>query len=60
MRIHETFTEKDRLEHRINHLRNEMIRSAAATGLNSHMTIYYSQKLDKLITNLSKAFLSYG
>ncbi|WML52298.1 aspartyl-phosphate phosphatase Spo0E family protein [Neobacillus sp. PS3-12] len=56
MRIHETFTEKDRLEHRINHLRNEMIRSAAATGLNSHRTIYYSQKLDKLITIYQRHF----
>ncbi|WP_338451357.1 aspartyl-phosphate phosphatase Spo0E family protein [Niallia oryzisoli] len=56
MRIHKTFTEKDRLEDRINYLRNEMLQSAAATGLNSHRTIYYSQKLDKLITIYQKHF----
>lgn len=43
------YTELDKLEHRIKKLRNEMIQSAAATGINSHRTIYYSQKLDKLI-----------
>jgi stage 0 sporulation regulatory protein len=56
MRIHKTFTEKDRLEHMISQLRSEMIQSAAATGLNSHRTIYYSQKLDKLITIYQKHF----
>jgi hypothetical protein len=56
MRIHKTFTEKDRLELRINHLRNDMIQSAAATGLGSFKTIYYSQKLDKLITIYQKYF----
>lgn len=43
------YTEIDKLEHRNKKLRNEMIQSAAATGKNSHRTIYYSQKLDKLI-----------
>ncbi|MEH7086815.1 aspartyl-phosphate phosphatase Spo0E family protein [Neobacillus drentensis] len=43
------YTELDKLEHSIKKLRNEMIQSAAATGINSHRTIYYSQKLDKLI-----------
>jgi hypothetical protein len=43
------YTEIDELEHRIKKLRNEMIEAAAATGLNSCRTIYYSQKLDKLI-----------
>lgn len=43
------YTEIDKLEHRIKKLRNEMIQSATATGKNSHRTIYYSQKLDKLI-----------
>ncbi len=43
------YPEKDKLEHRIKKLRNEMIQSAAATSLNSHRTIHYSQKIDKLI-----------
>jgi len=42
-------TEIDELVHRIKKLRNEMIEAAAETGLNSHRTIFYSQKLDKLI-----------
>lgn len=40
----------DELEHRIKQLRKEMIQVAEATGLNSHKTIFYSQKLDQLIT----------
>ncbi|MGE6613157.1 Spo0E family sporulation regulatory protein-aspartic acid phosphatase [Peribacillus sp. NPDC076916] len=43
------YPEKDKLEYRIKKLRNEMIQSAAATSFKSHRTIYYSQKLDKLI-----------
>lgn len=50
------YPEKDKLEYRIKKLRNEMIQSAAATGLNSHRTIYYSQKLDKLIIIYQKLF----
>ncbi|MBB6444504.1 aspartyl-phosphate phosphatase Spo0E family protein [Bacillus benzoevorans] len=49
-------TEKDRLELKINELRNKMIRSAATTGLNSHRTIYHSQELDKLIMIYQKLF----
>ncbi|MCQ6281738.1 aspartyl-phosphate phosphatase Spo0E family protein [Bacillus sp. EB600] len=56
MRTHKAFTKKETLEYRINHLRNEMIQSAAATGLNSHRTIYYSQELDKLINIYQKHF----
>lgn len=50
------YTEKDRLEYKIKKLRNEMIQSAVATGLNSHRTIYYSQKLDKFIMIYQKIF----
>lgn len=56
MRMQKNFTEKNRLEHKIDQLRNKMIQSAAATGLNSHRTIYYSRKLDKLIIIYQKYF----
>ncbi|WP_394233230.1 Spo0E family sporulation regulatory protein-aspartic acid phosphatase [Niallia oryzisoli] len=59
MKIQKKYTEMDRLEHKINQLREEMIQSAAATGLNSHRTIYYSQKLDKLIIIYQKHFYYY-
>lgn len=45
------------LECRINQMRKELIQIAEVTGLNSHETICYSQKLDQHITNYQK--LSY-
>ena len=47
----------DELEYRINQLKKELIQIAELTGLNSHETIYCSQKLDQHITNYQK--LSY-
>ncbi|KAA9022597.1 aspartyl-phosphate phosphatase Spo0E family protein [Niallia endozanthoxylica] len=44
------FLEIDELELRIEQLRNKMIETAAVTGLSSNITLYYSQKLDQLIT----------
>ncbi|QGQ45397.1 aspartyl-phosphate phosphatase Spo0E family protein [Metabacillus sediminilitoris] len=43
-------TEVDELECRINQMRKILIWVAEETGLNSHSTLYYSQKLDVLIT----------
>ena len=34
---------------RINKMRKEMIHTAYQTGINSHETLYTSQKLDRLI-----------
>jgi stage 0 sporulation regulatory protein len=45
-----SFTEVHELEDRINQLKEELIRIALTTGLNSHDTLSCSQKLDKLIT----------
>jgi stage 0 sporulation regulatory protein len=56
-RICMIFIEIDELEHWIKQLRKEMIQAAEGTGLNSYRTIYYSQKLDQLITIYQK--LSY-
>lgn len=53
--IHIVYTEKDRLELKMNELRNKMI-WAARTGLNSHRTIYHSKELDKLIMIDQKLF----
>jgi len=44
------FIEIDELKLRIEQLRNKMIQTAVETGLSSNMTLYYSQKLDQLIT----------
>jgi hypothetical protein len=47
-------TEVDELECRINQMRKILIWVAEETGLNSHSTLYYSQKLDVLITRYQK------
>lgn len=47
-------SEKYELECRINQLRKELVHIAEVTGLNSHETICYSQKLDQHITNYQK------
>lgn len=47
-------TEIDELECRINQMRKILIWVAEETGLNSHSTLYYSQKLDVLITRYQK------
>ncbi|MGX2962057.1 Spo0E family sporulation regulatory protein-aspartic acid phosphatase (plasmid) [Peribacillus sp. JNUCC 23] len=44
------YTEVDELDGRINQMRKVLIQIAEETGLNSHDTLCYSQKLDKLIT----------
>ncbi|MCQ6277431.1 aspartyl-phosphate phosphatase Spo0E family protein [Bacillus sp. V3B] len=49
--------EINELEDMIDHLKNELIQVAEATGLNSHHTLCCSQKLDELITIYQK--LSY-
>lgn len=46
--------EVDKLESRINQLRQELIEIAEATGLNSHDTLHCSQTLDKHITIYQK------
>jgi hypothetical protein len=46
--------EDDELEHRINQMRKNLILIAKETGLNSHDTLRYSQKLDELITIYQK------
>jgi stage 0 sporulation regulatory protein len=43
-------SEIEKLEDRINQLREELIQIAKATGLKSNETLRYSQKLDDLIT----------
>lgn len=48
------YTEVDELEERINQMRKTLILIAKETGLNSHDTISYSQKLDELITRYQK------
>jgi hypothetical protein len=47
-------TEIDELECRINQMRKILIWVAEETGLNSYSTLYYSQKLDVLITRYQK------
>ncbi|MBZ5753764.1 aspartyl-phosphate phosphatase Spo0E family protein [Metabacillus rhizolycopersici] len=49
------FIELDEIEYRINQLRKELIQIAEITGLNSRETIYFSQKLDQLITIYQKS-----
>ncbi|MFJ7978649.1 Spo0E family sporulation regulatory protein-aspartic acid phosphatase [Peribacillus sp. NPDC096379] len=44
------YTEVDELDGRINQMRKVLIQIAEETGLNSHDTLCYSQKLDELIT----------
>ncbi|MGE8082083.1 Spo0E family sporulation regulatory protein-aspartic acid phosphatase [Peribacillus loiseleuriae] len=44
------YTEVDKLDGRINQMRKVLIQIAEETGLNSHDTLCYSQKLDELIT----------
>ena len=46
--------EVNELENRINQMKIILIRIAKTTGLNSHQTLYYSQKLDELITIYQK------
>ena len=53
--IYMIFIELDEIEYRINQLREELIRIAEITGLNSRETIYCSQKLDQLITIYQKS-----
>ncbi|MBV7504841.1 aspartyl-phosphate phosphatase Spo0E family protein [Bacillus sp. sid0103] len=43
-------SEIEKLDDRINKLREELIQIAKATGLKSNETLRYSQKLDDLIT----------
>jgi stage 0 sporulation regulatory protein len=43
-------SEIEKLDDRINQLREELIQIAKATGLKSNETLRYSQKLDDLIT----------
>ncbi|WP_338473369.1 aspartyl-phosphate phosphatase Spo0E family protein (plasmid) [Niallia sp. XMNu-256] len=50
--------EVEKLERRINQVRDRLILIAVETGLNSDDTIYYSQKLDKLITKYQKFKMS--
>jgi stage 0 sporulation regulatory protein len=47
-------TEVDKLEGRINQMKKNLIRISKETGLNSDNTLYYSQKLDELITIYQK------
>ena len=51
------YIEVDELEIKINQLKKELIHIAEATGINSHETIYCSQRLDQYIANYQK--LSY-
>jgi stage 0 sporulation regulatory protein len=46
--------EVNELENTINQMKIILIRIAKTTGLNSHETLYYSQKLDELITIYQK------
>lgn len=46
--------EDQKLEYRINQMRERLILIAQEKGLNSDDTIYYSQKLDELITKYQK------
>jgi stage 0 sporulation regulatory protein len=48
------YTEVDKLEGRINQMKKNLIRISKETGLNSDNTLYYSQKLDELITIYQK------
>ncbi|MCQ6277570.1 aspartyl-phosphate phosphatase Spo0E family protein [Bacillus sp. V3B] len=48
------FTEINELEDRIDYLKKELIQVAEATGLDSHHTLYCSQKLDEHITVYQK------
>ena len=47
-------TEIDKLEGRINQMKKNLIQISKETSLNSYNTIYYSQKLDELITIYQK------
>jgi len=47
-------TEVRDLENKINQLRRVLILVAENTGLNSNETLFYSQKLDELITRYQK------
>ncbi|MDQ0199937.1 aspartyl-phosphate phosphatase Spo0E family protein [Neobacillus ginsengisoli] len=47
-------SEIEKLEDRINQLREELIQIANETGLNSNETLRFSQKLDDLITMYQK------
>ena len=44
----------DELEYNINRMRKTLILIALETGLNSDDTLFYSQKLDELITMYQK------
>ena len=44
----------DELEYQINRMRKNLILIALETGLDSHDTLGYSQKLDKLIAQYQK------
>ncbi|WP_338451032.1 aspartyl-phosphate phosphatase Spo0E family protein [Niallia oryzisoli] len=44
----------EELEYKITQLKKELIQIAEETGLNSHETIYCSQKLDQYITIYQK------
>jgi stage 0 sporulation regulatory protein len=48
--------EVEKLERRINQMRESLILIAVETGLNSDDTIYYSQKLDDLLRGIKIFF----
>ncbi|MCM3655554.1 Spo0E family sporulation regulatory protein-aspartic acid phosphatase [Metabacillus litoralis] len=47
-------TEVNKLEGRINQMKKNLIQISKETSLNSDNTLYYSQKLDELITIYQK------
>ncbi|MED4229076.1 aspartyl-phosphate phosphatase Spo0E family protein [Neobacillus cucumis] len=46
--------EAEELENMINQMRKKLIVMAKETGLNSNCTLWYSQKLDKLIASYQR------
>ena len=50
--------EVKKLEYRINQMRKSLILIVEETGLNSDDTIWFSQKLDELITSYQKLKMS--
>lgn len=50
--------EVEKLEYRINQMRKSLILIVEETGLNSDDTIWFSQKLDELITSYQKLKMS--
>ena len=52
------YAEVEKLEYRINQMRKRLILIVEETGLNSDDTIWFSQKLDELITSYQKLKMS--